>query len=405
MLTALSAHGDSPDEGKVSIHLSGDVSFGEDVAFLNERVETIVLRSDAGTACVAVVPAYQGRVMTSTAGGAEGRSYGWLNYAKIDEGVSADAQINVFGGEERFWLGPEGGQFSIFFEPGAKFEFAEWQTPPLIDTESFDVVESSDTRVSFRKDATLLNYSKSKFELRIDRTIELLSTANVESSLDVEVEGLDFVAYRTTNRVTNTGDTAWTKENGLLSIWLLGMYKHGPETTVVIPYVEGPAEEFGPMVSDDYFGKVPADRLKAIEGVMYFSGDGKLRSKIGVSPQRSKGICGSYDAARGVLTVVKYNQPGSEVVEYVNSMWELQEKPYKGDAINSYNDGPPEPGAKPLGPFYELETSSPALALQPGKSGVHLQETIHVEGSPERLDELAKELFGVGLKQIQSALK
>jgi hypothetical protein len=23
--------------------------------------------------------------------------------------------INVFGGEDRFWLGPEGGQFSIFF--------------------------------------------------------------------------------------------------------------------------------------------------------------------------------------------------------------------------------------------------------------------------------------------------
>ena len=53
--------------------------------------------------------------------------------------------------------------------------------------------------------------------------------------------------------------------------------------------------------------------------------------------------------------------------DYVNSMWEIQSEPYKGDALNSYNDGPPGPGQKPLGPFYELESSSPALALEPGQ--------------------------------------
>ncbi|MDC0936337.1 hypothetical protein OAS39_08610 [Pirellulales bacterium] len=161
----------------------------------------------------------------------------------------------------------------------------------------------------------------------------------------------------------------------------------------------------GPIVNDEYFGKVPPERLKAANGVIYFSGDGKLRSKIGVLPHRSKGICGSYDAARGALTVVKYNQPGPEITDYVNSMWELQKKPYRGDAINAYNDGPPEPGAKPLGPFYELETSSPALALRSGETGVHLQETFHIEGRQEQLDALATKLFGVGLEQIDSAFK
>ena len=47
---------------------------------------------------------------------------------------------------------------------------------------------------------------------------------------------------------------------------------------------------------------------------------------------------------------------------YVNSKWEIQQQPYAGDVANSYNDGPPAPGAKPLGPFYELESSSPAAA-------------------------------------------
>ena len=48
-------------------------------------------------------------------------------YKVIEGGVLApearkgrlEDHIYVFGGEERFWLGPEGGQFAIFFAPGA----------------------------------------------------------------------------------------------------------------------------------------------------------------------------------------------------------------------------------------------------------------------------------------------
>ena len=79
--------------------------------------------------------------MTSTATGDEGTSYGWINYEHIESGKTVP-QINVYGGEERFWLGPEGGQFSIFFKPGSKFDFAQWQTPAVIDTAVFDIVSS-----------------------------------------------------------------------------------------------------------------------------------------------------------------------------------------------------------------------------------------------------------------------
>jgi len=85
--------------------------FSDEVAFLEKYVDVITLSSDNGLAKVAIVPQYQGRVMTSTAGGKE--SFGWLNYEAIAS-KEIKPHINVYGGEERFWMGPEGGQFAIF---------------------------------------------------------------------------------------------------------------------------------------------------------------------------------------------------------------------------------------------------------------------------------------------------
>ena len=92
-------------------------------------------------------------------------------------------------------------------------------------------------------------------------------------------------------------------------------------------------------------------------------------------------------------------------VDYVNSMWQLQEHPFAGDVVNAYNDGPPAPGAKPLGPFYELESSSPAAALQPGESWTHVHRTIHFQGTEQLLDAMARAKLEVSLGEIKSALK
>ena len=85
-------------------------------------------------------------------------------------------------------------------------------------------------------------------------------------------------------------------------------------------------------------------------------------------------------------------------------MWEIQEQPYVGDVINSYNDGAPTPGAAPLGPFYELETSSPAAALKPGETMQHIQRTFHIHGTEAELDVISKKLLGVGLEKIKKSL-
>src|SRR5689334_22083347 len=54
-------------------------SFADDLAFLREHTEVIVLSSDDGRAQVAVAPAYQGRVMTSTLDGPNGSSTGYVH--------------------------------------------------------------------------------------------------------------------------------------------------------------------------------------------------------------------------------------------------------------------------------------------------------------------------------------
>ena len=87
----------------------GDGTYGNDVSFLKQHVEVIELSDSSGDARVAIVPAYQGRVMTSTSAGDAGMSYGWINRDLIITGSFAP-HINAFGGEDRFWMGPEGGQ-------------------------------------------------------------------------------------------------------------------------------------------------------------------------------------------------------------------------------------------------------------------------------------------------------
>jgi hypothetical protein len=84
-------------------------------------------------------------------------------------------------------------------------------------------------------------------------------------------------------------------------------------------------------------------------------------------------------------------------------MWEIQEKPFAGDVVNSYNDGPSAPGAKPLGPFYELESSSPAAALAPGETLAHIHTTMHFQGPEKALDQIARKVLGVGLVEIEKA--
>jgi hypothetical protein len=379
------------------------ILFKDDLAFLKAHTQVFVLGGAEGQAQVAVNPDIQGRVMTSTAGGPDGLSFGWINREFLSSGVN-NPHMNAFGGEDRFWLGPEGGQFSVFFKKGDPFDLDHWWTPPAVNEGAFDITSQDANRIHFRKVIHLVNYSGTEFDLEVNREVHLLQPAELEA-LGVPVPaGVKMVAYASDNAITNLGVNVWTKETGLLSIWILGMFNPSPATTIVIPFKSGPESELGPAVNDAYFGKVPADRLVVKDRVLFFSGDGKYRSKIGISPARVKPFAGSYDAGNGVLTLVHLTVPEG-ATDYVNSMWQIQEKPFAGDVINSYNDGPASPGAKPLGPFYELETSSPAAALAPGATLTHVHTTMHLQAPKKDLDGIARKVLGVGLDEIAKAFK
>ncbi len=379
-------------------------SFGDDLDFLRQHTPVVVLKDKSGQAQVVVAPAWQGRVMTSTAAGTNGTSFGWVNRELIASG-KLQPHINVFGGEDRFWLGPEGGQFSIFFAHDAPFDLEHWFTPAALDTEPFKVLRESQDRVVCTQQIHLTNYSNTRFDLEVTRVVRLRPASDWLRRLGIALPaGIQSVAFESVNLVKNTGTQAWTKDSGLLSIWILGMFNASLESTIVVPFQKGPESERGPIVNDAYFGKVPADRLVVKDGVLFFRADAKHRSKIGLSPRRVKPLLGSYDAANHTLTLVQFSVPPG-ATNYVNSMWKLQDDPFSGDVANSYNDGPPQPGAKQLGKFYELESSSPALALAPGKSARHVHTTLHLQGTEAELDPIARRILGVSLDEIKTAFR
>jgi len=54
-----------------------------------------------------------------------------------------------------------------------------------------------------------------------------------------------------------------------------------------------------------------------------------------------------------------------------------------------------------MGPFYEIETSSPAAALKPGETLTHVHTTMHFKAKFEVLNIIAHKTLGVDLSEIE----
>ncbi|AWV97093.1 hypothetical protein DJ013_02440 [Arcticibacterium luteifluviistationis] len=366
-------------------------SFGFDLNFLKKYQKVITLEENNGKSQLILLPDLQGRVMTSTANGLEGNSYGWLNYDLITSG-KFEEHFSPFGGEERFWMGPEGGQYAIFFKKGSEFTFDNWYTPKGIDTEAYEIISQSSNEVLFQKKMSLLNYQDFKFDIEVNRKISILNQTQIEKDLGLDMPAnINFVGYQSNNEIVNVGEQAWSKKSGLLSIWILGMYMPSKNTTVVLPYKDSLA------LNTSYFGTIPPGKLKITDKHVMFNGDGTSRFKLGIPPKNVLPYAGSYDADKKTLTIINYTFEGDST--YVNSEWREQENPYEGDVVNSYNDGPLENGGQ-LGPFYELESSSSTKELKPGESIKHTHKTYHFEGSFEGLNKISKQLLNKDLNEL-----
>ena len=369
--------------------------FEKDLAFL-QQYDSLLLVLSEGSSKLIVSPKYQAKVFTSTTG--DGSSFGWINYKLFD--AEPDPHMNAFGGENRIWLGPEGGVFSLFFPPKFVMNFGNWRIPSAFDTEPWQLVASSDTIATLKKDMQLVNYSNTELFLTIDRKIKVLAKSTTEQMLGIHYgDDVKAVGYLTENSLTNTGNFAWNDSTGMPCIWVLDMFPPSPNTTVIIPYKK---DSITNPVNTGYFGEIPADRIKYANNTIFFKADGKLRSKLGVLPEAAKNIAGSYDADKKILTITLFDIDST--ARYLNQEWDEKKPTFSGDAVNAYNDGPLEDGRQ-LGPFYELESVSPAAFLQPGQSLSHRHSVFHFTGDEKALDLICFKTLGISLEQVKSIFR
>lgn len=374
-------------------------TFGYDLNYLSEKDSLIVLKSDDEKAQIILSAKYQAKVFTSTANGPEGNSHGFINYNFFDAGV-VDEHMNGFGGENRFWLGPEGGGYSIFFAKDTEQIYDNWHTPKAIDIEVWNIKNATDKEATFTKDMVLNTYKGSQLDLSVERTISLLSNDEIAKKLNIELPiGVNSVAYTTLNTIFNKNDNKWDLKTGTVCIWMLDMYNPSDSAVTVIPYNEGDVDKLGSVVKSDYFGEISAERLIDHEGTIFFKTDGQSRGKLGMNALRTNGFAGNYDPISKRLTIVTFDVHPKEV--YLNQEWNPNSDPLVGDALNAYNDGPLEDGSI-MGPFLELESSSPAAFLAPGESLSHNHNVFHFVGEEEHLSPIAEKLLGVSLQKVKT---
>jgi len=242
-------------------------TFGYDLDFLKQQDSVVVLNSKDGNGEVIISPKYQAKVFTSTADGANGRSFGWINY-KVFAEQSIDPHMNAFGGEDRLWLGPEGGKFALFFKPRTKMEFDFWHTPAAFDFEQWRLTDHTDKMASLSKSTRVMNYLGVVFELNVVRDIRILEPDSIKKMLGIDFDQkVKSVAFKTTNTIINSGQFEWNKLTGAPCLWNLDMFTPSPKVVIVVPYN---TSDTGKVATTDYFGEIPKVRIKYNNGILLF---------------------------------------------------------------------------------------------------------------------------------------
>jgi hypothetical protein len=385
------------DTGKKTIEQAKafkEGEFGYDLQFLKKQDSSLVVLQD-GESRIIVSPKYQAKVFTSTADGENGQSFGWINYKAFG---GKDAHMNAYGGENRLWLGPEGGKFSLFFQPNSKMVFENWKTPAPFDTESWKVNTRDSISVTMSKKMDLLNYAGTRLKVMVVRTVLILGRKEIFRQAGIEADdSLYALGYETNNELINMGEWEWTAVSGMPCIWILDMFKPSPATVIIVPFRNSKGKDFTKVATTNYFGQIPPDRIKHNDSLLFFKADGRSRGKLGITASMAKETAGSYDAENKVLTIISFNVRDKNL--YLNQEWNILKPSFSGDAVNAYNDGPLQDGTQ-MGPFYEIESVSHAAFIKPGESINHSHTVFHFSGDEKTLNEIAVRMLGVGLEKV-----
>jgi len=385
------------------------MTYRETRDFLAKHTKLLELADERGGRVV-IAPEWQARVMTSTFGGLDGPSFGFVNREYIAAG-RRDARFNNYGAEDRLWLAPEGGQFGLFFTPGSdQKSFDDYYTPPSLNEGAWDVVSPPcEPAVRMMRNLQFVNAASTPFNLDAISEVRLLSAGDLGELFGeplahaVDRSDVKIVAFAPATSLINRGPN-FVQAKGLVSIWILAQLNAGPRTVAIVPFQPGPESELGPAVQSDYCGPIPPERLKITPNAAFFHADGRFRSKIGVSQRRGRDVLGSIDFAAGVLTLARFTLPADPAKHcYLNNKCEVpQAEPFRGDVSNVYNDGP-KSGGESYGAYYEIETLSPALELKTGETLTHRHRMVHLAADPQTLRRLAKEILGVDWDSVHKA--
>ena len=127
--------------------------FAEVVQWLkNSNNDAFVLEGGRKGKQVLVCPGLAGRVMGTTYQGDEGQIGGFINIEALKNGMNET--WNNWGGEERHWLCPEGGQFGLMF--GDKENcFDNYAVPEGMNNAEYELIDQTLNRSSLTMKGSL----------------------------------------------------------------------------------------------------------------------------------------------------------------------------------------------------------------------------------------------------------
>ncbi len=375
------------------------MKFKEVVGLLKSaKREHYILKGQNPARQVLVCPELSGRVMGTTRSGPNGVFGGFIDAKAFKEGIT-DIWDN-WGGEERYWLGPEGGQYGLMFG-GRKSCFENYTVQDGINNQPFKTLEVSRlaNSISMRSQMVLKNGMGTVFHAEVTRRITVLDACPYSLGQGDQV---DFVGFQSESRLTNVGDRPMTRETGVLAHWHLGQFPVDDHIIAVIPF--RPILSPDPPVREDYFkdfvigGVMPPNRYKILTASVLFKADGRVRTKIGQNRSRAMGLLGSYNLATDEIVMMDYDLYPN--YEYAASYWYDLPDPYNGDCISFSAEGPDREGG-PKGRCYELESLSPALFLQPGQSFDWRTRTLHMTGPRVVMAAILSRHLSTGISSLE----
>lgn len=407
------------------------MSYRDVLHYMASQTEVVELVNDYGGR-VAICPAWNGRVMTSSCDGLEGAAMGFVHIEGMER-LAADARsgaesvahgLRFLGGEDQFDLAPVGGRFGIDAAPRTDERAAPllWGEGAFTPQEIRKTVPEAD--VVLQRRAAFFNRAGTPFTVDLVRQMRLLQRDDLETTFGTALaSALDqpdssFVAFETVSSLVNRGEPM-VPRGGLITPRVVGMFGTGDRTAAILPF--RPVCEVRHGITPHYFGLAPHRRLWTFDHCVALRADGEHRVQVGASYLCAMPLAGAIDFREGVLTLVAWSLPplASEPCYLANAaccadhphetasppVAESDGDDVNGDVARVYVSGGmlrSETISHPR--FYEIDTAAPAHALPHGGSILHRRQTVHLATDSETLRDLAAQFLACDYDTVLAKL-